>query len=275
MTRPLLAQTVVTPLRPLIEDAVRGGLLDAIEIVPDEFLPAPESSDLLARLIDKIGAPYSFHLTQMSLGSADFAARYPLAERARALSRFAPMLISDHLSASSVASFRFEGNLPCIHDERAIAYVSANIRRVREAFVGACEAPFLVENIPCEFEFSASTMSPETFTTRVVEAADCGLLLDLHNLYVHERNRELDAAAFLATLDPGRVHELHLAGGETLGWGEYVDGHCASIPARVFELLELALDRFAPTLVVLEREHAFDDHAGIIADLERVRELLG
>ncbi|NVB40171.1 DUF692 family protein [Pseudenhygromyxa sp. WMMC2535] len=274
MSRPRLAQTVVTPLRPLIEDAVRGGLLDAVEVVPDEFLGQPAATELLARMLDKIDAPYSFHFTQMSLGSPDFPDRYPLERRAAAIARFEPLMISDHLSAASVGSFAFEGNLPCVHDERGLACVVDNVRAAARAFAAGCECPFIVENIPCEFEFAASTMSPEDFTLAVLEGADCGLLLDLHNLYVHERNRGLDAEAFIDTLDPRRVRELHLAGGETLAWGEYVDGHCASIPARVIELLELTLARCSPTLIVLEREHDFDDHAGIIADLERVRGLI-
>lgn len=272
MSPPMLAQTYLPPLHVAIQSWLDEGLLDAVEVCPDRYLETEPSAAYLGAILDELGVPYSFHLTEMSLASPDFPARYELERTARALAAFAPVLISEHLSASAVGSFRYDGNLPPVHDEPTLALTLDHLQRIRAAFG---DRPLLVENIPCQFEHAASTMSPEAFTLAVVARSGCGLLLDLHNLYVHELERGLDAAAFVAEIPPAAVRELHLAGGHRFaGEGEYLDGHDAAIPARVLELLELALTRFEPALLVVEREANFDDHEGMRRDLEAVRERL-
>nr|WP_255216440.1 DUF692 family multinuclear iron-containing protein [Pseudenhygromyxa sp. WMMC2535] len=248
-------------------------MLDAVEICPDHYLRNPTNAAYLRAVLDTLGVPYSFHFTEMSLASPDFLARYDLEAAAAAMRDFEPALVSEHLSASCVGSFRYDGNLPPVHDAPSLARTVAHIDRVSAALGGR---ELLVENIPCQFEHAASTMTPEAFTLAAVANSGCGLLLDLHNLHVHERNRGLDAAAFLAEIPPACVRELHLAGGQRfVPSGEYIDGHDASLPGRVLELLELALARFDPAFVVIEREANFDDHEGMRRDLEAVRERIG
>ena len=48
----------------------------------------------------------------------------------------------------------------------------------------------------------------------MADAADCGILLDLHNVLCNARNGRQSVAAFCYTLPLKRVWELHLAGGE-------------------------------------------------------------
>ena len=75
------------------------------------------------------------------------------------------------------------------------------------------------------------------------ERADCGILLDLHNVWANELDGRQGVLEFMADLPLERVWELHLAGGLYLD-GYYLDAHCGSVPSA---LLELAAD-IVPTL---------------------------
>ena len=54
------------------------------------------------------------------------------------------------------------------------------IREVRDFL----EVPIAVENVSSYAEFHVSEMTEWEFLTEVVEKADCGILLDVNNIYV-------------------------------------------------------------------------------------------
>jgi uncharacterized protein (UPF0276 family) len=83
---------------------------------------------------------------------------------------------------------------------------------------------------PKEFE-----LSDGSFIRQVVEKADCGILLDLHNLWTNQRNGRQRALDVIAELPLERVWEVHLAGGEERH-GYWIDSHCGAVPAPVLEL---------------------------------------
>jgi uncharacterized protein (UPF0276 family) len=69
------------------------------------------------------------------------------------------------------------------------------------------------------------------FVAAVAEAADCGILLDLHNALRNARNGRQSVPAFCDALSPERVWELHLAGGERES-GFHLDAHAGLIALR-------------------------------------------
>ena len=54
------------------------------------------------------------------------------------------------------------------------------------------EVPIAVENVSSYAEFHVSEMTEWEFLTEVVERADCGILLDVNNIYVSSRNHGFD-----------------------------------------------------------------------------------
>ena len=77
----------------------------------------------------------------------------------------------------------------------------------------------------------------------VATRGDCGILLDLHNVWANERNGRQSVHDFLGDLPLDRVLEVHLAGGGVEG-GYYLDAHDGPVPA---ELLAMAAE-VLPTL---------------------------
>ena len=75
------------------------------------------------------------------------------------------------------------------------------------------------------------------FVARTVEAADCGLLLDLHNVFTNARNGRQAVEDYLAQIPLERVWEMHLAGGV---WHDnyWLDAHSGPIPDELFRIAE-------------------------------------
>jgi uncharacterized protein len=72
-------------------------------------------------------------------------------------------------------------------------------------------------------------ISDGDFISQVTQEADCGILLDLHNLLTNQINGRQPMDEFLAQLPLDRVFELHVAGGSMRG-NFYIDSHSGKIP---------------------------------------------
>ena len=78
-------------------------------------------------------------------------------------------------------------------------------------------------------------MSDGRFISRVAEGADCGILLDLHNVWTNERNGRQSVLDLVAELPLDRVWEVHVAGGEDRS-GYWIDSHCGRVPEPLRQL---------------------------------------
>ncbi len=99
---------------------------------------------------------------------------------------------------------------------------------------GSLPVPFAVETPANYLQPIAGEMRDGEFTAAVVEQADCGILLDLHNIWTNEQNGRQAVDAFLDDIPLDRVVEIHLAGG--LRYGRYwLDAHSGAVPQEVLD----------------------------------------
>lgn len=85
-------------------------------------------------------------------------------------------------------------------------------------------------------------ISDGNFIRQVVEQADCGILLDLHNILTNQINGRQSMEAFLAEIPLERVVEIHVAGGRMRG-NYYIDSHSGKIPDNLLDTAsELMVD---------------------------------
>ena len=66
------------------------------------------------------------------------------------------------------------------------------------------------------------------FVAQPVESADCGILLDLHNIYCNQLNGRQSMEKYLSQIPLEDVWEVHLAGGSELN-GFWLDAHSGAI----------------------------------------------
>jgi hypothetical protein len=114
------------------------------------------------------------------------------------------------------------------------------------------------------------------FFRTIAEAADCGILLDLTNLWANHKNGRADIHDVLAYLPLERVWEVHLAGLE-FAHGYWLDAHSNAVDD---ELVEIASDVVAdlPNLGAIIFEIAPDrvDRFGArnwLTEMEKVQRL--
>src|SRR3546814_3270109 len=78
-------------------------------------------------------------------------------------------------------------------------------------------------------------MTDGEFIAEIAERADCGILLDMHNLWCNQLNGRQPVDDVLATLPLERVWEIHLAGGDAVA-GYWLDAHSGLVPDPLMEL---------------------------------------
>ena len=74
------------------------------------------------------------------------------------------------------------------------------------------ERPLVLENPSSYVTFADSTMTEWEFLTAMAEQADCGLLLDVNNVYVSSVNHDFDPVQYIRSVPHHRVVQCHLAG---------------------------------------------------------------
>jgi uncharacterized protein len=176
---------------------------------------------------------------------------------------------SDHLCFSVVDGVATHELLPLAFNEAMVGHVADRIKRAQDAL----GMPLAVENVSSYGIVPGSVMREEEFVSAVIDRADCGLLLDVNNVYVNSKNHKYDPRAMLRALPLDRVWQLHVAGHEKTADGNLLDTHGERVCEEVFELLEWTLAQTGPKPVLLERDGNFPDWNEIVGEVRRIAEI--
>ncbi|MBK8012402.1 MAG: DUF692 domain-containing protein [Deltaproteobacteria bacterium] len=220
--------------------------VDWFEIISENYMQT-EGRPLY--MLDQIAERYPIvmHGVSMSIGSTD-----PLDEaylRAlRALKkRVRAAWLSDHLCWTGVAGKHVHDLLPLPYTEEALRHVTERVRYVQDFL----DAPILLENPSTYIEFQGSTMPEYEFLSRLAEDADCGILLDLNNIYVSCFNHGYDPHAYLDAIPMDRVVQFHVAGHTNCGT-HLIDTHIGPVIDPVWTLFREAYERTGGRSMLLE-----------------------
>jgi uncharacterized protein (UPF0276 family) len=102
----------------------------------------------------------------------------------------------------------------------------------------------------------ADVLDEATFLCALLEAGDCGMLLDVNNVYVNSVNHGFDPRAFIDRMPFHRVRQLHLAG-HTREDDVLIDTHIGPIIDPVWDLYAYTLKRagrLIPTLIEWDQD---------------------
>jgi uncharacterized protein (UPF0276 family) len=171
-----------------------------------------------------------------------------LSELAR---RFEPAWISDHLCWTGVDGHNSHDLLPLPYTEEGLRHVASRIRDV-QSILGR---RILIENVSSYLEFASSNLAEWEFLSGVADEADCGILLDINNIYVNAFNHRFDPRTYIDAVPVERVVQFHLAGHSDHGT-YLLDTHDHPIREEVWSLYEYAARRFGRVSTLIE----WDDH---------------
>jgi len=128
----------------------------------------------------------------------------------------------------------------------------------------------LVENVSSYVGFAHSTMLEWEFLAAIAERADCGILLDVNNIYVSAVNHGFDAERYLDGIPIGRVGQIHLAG-HTDNGTHLLDTHDHPVRDEVWDLYRSAVARFGRVSTLVEWDDHIPPFDDLLAEAERAR----
>lgn len=238
-------------LGPFVER--HGDSLDFVSVIPERFWsdrgrgasprfrPLPDEVASLDRLAANF--PLVAHGIGLSIGSGstfDLDHVTYLAEWHR---RYDFKWISEHLSAVRVQTEATPDHhaglaLPLPWDYDVLDLLSTRISQAQDVL----GSPLIFENGVVHTPVPDTDLSEAEFLNELCRRTGCGVLLDLHNVYVNTVNLGVDAEAFIGGLNLNNVQEIHIAGGNEL-YGVYLDSHAGPCPPEVWRLLDSVVPR--------------------------------
>lgn len=195
--------------------------------------------------------PLSFHSVGLSLGSRDGVDLDELEQLAALCDRYAPAMVSDHLSWSGSASNRYPDLLPVPYTNEALDHFAAQVARVQDRL----GRTMLIENPSRYLAFAGDAMSEADFLHALCARTGCGILFDINNIEVSATNLGLDADAMVDAIDPTLVGEVHLAGHarEDHAHGALlIDDHGSQVTDETWRLFERFAQRAGARPVLIE-----------------------
>lgn len=221
-------------------------LVDWFEIISENYMS--EGGRPLA-VLDQILEQYRVvqHGVSMYFGNSERPNRDHLKKLKRLTKRTKTPWISDHLCWGSVDGSFSHDLLPMPYTWEAVKTTARNIKEVQDYL----ELPVAVENVSSYAEFHLSEMTEWEFLNEVVEAADCGILLDVNNIYVSSQNHGFDPVDYVNAVPADRVAQTHIAGHTE--FKKYIlDTHDHPVIDPVWKLYDRAVQRCGRVATLLE-----------------------
>jgi uncharacterized protein (UPF0276 family) len=220
--------------------------VDWFEIISETFMV---DGGRPLEVLDRILAQYRVvqHGVSLYFGSADDPDRVHLKKLKALTKRTKTPWLSDHLCWGSVDGTYSHDLLPMPYTFAAARRTAEKIRMVRDYL----EIPIAVENVSSYTEFHVSEMTEWEFLTEVVELADCGILLDVNNIYVSSQNHGFDPYDYVNNVPHHRVAQMHIAG-HTKFEKYILDTHDHPVLDPVWKLYAHAIKRCGVTATLLE-----------------------
>ncbi|MBC8072485.1 MAG: DUF692 domain-containing protein [Deltaproteobacteria bacterium] len=247
----------------VIGTCTRG--IDFLEIIPENFVG---HGGYPRRVLRECAQrwPIAVHGVSASVGGPDpFDLEY-LAGLRSLLDELGAAVYSDHLCYAAIDGVSFFDLLPLPFSSSTARHAAARIRELQDRL----ERRIAVENIAYYATMPGTTVSEGAFITEVLERADCGLLLDLNNVYVNARNHRRDPFECLHALPLARTLQIHLAGfcaeGERL-----IDDHGAAVDDSVWELYRSVIAQLGPVPTLIEWDNAIPALDRLLDEADRAR----
>ena len=191
--------------------------------------------------------PVTLHGVALCIGSQDPISPAYIKGLQDLIARIEPAYVSDHLSWGSMYGAYVHDLLPLPMTEKSLRHVIDRVQQVQD-MIGR---PLVLENVSSYIRYSASDIPEWEFVAAVARGADCGILLDVNNVYVNAINHGFDAKAYIDAMPIDRVVQVHMAGHTDCGT-HLLDTHKGPIPDSVWALYRSTVARFGAVSTLIE-----------------------
>jgi hypothetical protein len=243
----------------------RRPAVDWFEVLSENFM---DTRGRPLWVLDQVAEryPIALHGVSMSIGGTDPLDRQYLRKLKALAERTRAHWVSDHLCWTGVAGRNVHDLLPMPYTDEALRHTAARVRQVSEVL----ERPLVLENPSSYVEFAASSMTEWEFLARLGEEADCGLLLDVNNVYVSSFNHGFDPRVYIDNIPADRVVQYHVAGHTNKGT-HILDSHSDHAVAEVWELFRRSCRRTGNVSTLYEWDEDIPDFEVLHAEALKAR----
>jgi uncharacterized protein len=220
--------------------------MDWFEIISENYFA---EGGIARANLESVRATYRLvpHGVSLSIGGSDPLDRDYLVRLRALVRRLEAPWCSDHLCWTGAAGVDLHDLLPMPYTKSTLAHVAERVRRVQ----GELEVPFALENASSYMEYRESTMAEHEFLGELAESADCGILLDVNNVFVSAYNHGFDANRYVDGIPADRVVQMHVAGHADKGT-HLLDTHSDHVKAEVWQLYRRAVRRCGAVATLVE-----------------------
>ncbi len=243
--------------------------VDWFEIISENFMV---DGGRPLEVLDQILEQYRVvqHGVAIYFGSTDKLNRTHLRKLKALVKRTGTPWVSDHLCWGSADGRYTHDLLPMPYTFAAARHTASKIREASDFL----EVPICVENVSSYAEFHLSEMTEWEFLSEVVERADCGILLDVNNIYVSAQNHAFDPFQYLDEIPHHRVGQMHIAGHSR--FEKYIlDTHDHPVLDPVWALYAHATKRVGRTATLLEWDDSIPSFAEVHREALKANRFLG
>jgi hypothetical protein len=243
--------------------------VDWFEIISENFM---DSHGRPRYVLDQLAERYPLvmHGVSLSIGSTD-PLDFEYLEKLKQLAKeIDAVWISDHLCWTGVNGLNSHDLLPVPLTDESLDHIVNRIRVVQDFL----ERPLILENPSTYVGFVDSTLTEWDFIGRMAAEADCGLLVDVNNVYVSSVNHDFDPVEYIESLPHERVVQFHLAGHTNYGT-HLIDTHDGHVIEAVWELYRLACQLTGGAATLLEWDAKIPDFPTLHAEVLKARDYVG
>ena len=242
--------------------------VDWFEIISENYM---QTAGRPLEWLDAIAARYPIvmHGVSMSIGGTDPLNMDYLRELRDLAERVKAVWLSDHLCWTGVAGKNTHDLLPMPYTKASLLHVVDRVRKAQD-FLGR---PLSLENPSTYVELAQNEMPEHVFLAELAERADCGIMLDVNNVYVSAFNHGLDPRAYFDGLPWERVVQMHVSGHTNHG-SHIVDTHIGPVIDEVWQLLGEAHRKTANAAILLEWDANIPDFLTWHAEALRAKEFI-
>jgi uncharacterized protein len=249
-----------------LEHGAKG--IDWVEIISENFF---EPGGRPWTVLEKVRAevPVVAHGVSLGIGSVDPIPDEYLSSLRRLIRRLEPALVSDHLCWGGYGRRFAHDLLPLPYTEEALRHVVERTRRVQDLL----GRQILLENVSSYVTYRQSEMTEWEFLTEVAQQADCGLLLDVNNIYVSAFNHGFAAETYIDAIPANRIGQVHLAGHTDRG-SYLFDSHIGPVPDAVWALFRRLSQRIGSVPTLIEWDEEIPSYEVVVAESQRAAEMV-
>jgi len=240
--------------------------VDWFEVITENFM-VPGGNP--RRVLEAVRRDYPvvLHGVSLSIGSVD-PLRDDYLDQLAALARAVePVWISDHLCWGSAHGVYAHDLLPVAYTGASLAHIARRVQEVQERL----GRRILLENPSTYMQLAGAEMTEWEFLAELARRADCGILLDVNNVFVSAHNHGFDPRAYLRALPPERIGQIHLAGHSVEG-ALLIDTHDNYVREEVWQLYADAIALCGARATMIEWDAQVPAFDVLEGELARARE---